>query len=161
MARRAKATKRSSKKVDPNPEPPKYVDRAVGWPLFFRCQRNPFLRSQLLTALMAGTQLELERLPNAVLADVVLLAMVSREYHQAEIIDDFEGLLARVNELWKQKDFTHRVFDSIHLSTVSFITMGTNQIHCAEERYIPDMVEWYLHRDPPTYFTKEAPCKQS
>lgn len=161
MARRAKETKRTSRKSAPTPEPPKYVDYATGWPLFFRCQRNPFLRSQLITALMAGTQLELARLPNAVLADVVLLAMVSREYHQAEIIDDYAGLLERINEVWRNPEFTHRTFDSIHLSTVSFITMGTNQIHCAEEQYIPDLVEWYLTRDAPDYFTKEAPCKQA
>ena len=140
------------------PPPPKPVARATGWEAFFKCQRNPFLRSQILAALMSGTQLELARLPNAALADVVLLATVSREYHDAEIIDDYEGLLERVRELWKLSEFTHRTFDSIHLSTVSFITMGTKQISCVEEKYIIDLVEWYLNHDAPTHFTKEAPC---
>lgn len=146
------------KKAEPIPPPNRHVERANGWELFFRCQRNPFLRSQILAALMAGTQLELARLPNAALADVALLATVSREYHDAEIIDDYEGLLARIRDLWRQPEFTHRTFDSIHLSTISFITMGTKQIHCIEEKYIIDLVEWYLSHDAPDYIRKESPC---
>jgi hypothetical protein len=151
---RTKTAARHHVKQAPPPPPPP-PDRAVGWELFSRCQRSPVLRSQLFTALMAGTPLELDRLLSTVLADTVLLCMVSRVYHQAEIIDDYQGLLDKVSDAWRNPEFTHRVFDSIHLSTVSFITQGTAELKCVEDQYIVDMVQWYLEHEAPVYFSKE------
>ncbi len=126
------------------------------WQTFFRCQRNPVLRSQLLSALMSGTTIEVERLPTASLLDAVLLATASRVYCEAEIVDDYAALLRRADEEWKQPGHTSNVFDQTHAATCDFLVTGrTSEIRCAEEQYIVDMVAWYLQQEPPNYFSKE------
>jgi hypothetical protein len=150
MKRKSRSSKSEAKPARPVPE-----DRALYWRYFFNGQRCPVLRSQLVTALMAGTQLEVDRLPHAVLADAVLLSLAARAYHNAEIVDDYMGLLDRTNEVWRAPEFTHKVFDQTHLSTVSFIARGSTEFRCVEDQYVPVMVGWYLTHEAPSYFKKE------
>lgn len=131
------------------------ADKAPYWEFFFRDQRSPMVRSQLLTAMMAGKQLEVERLPKAALPDAVLIALAARKYHEAEIVDDFPALLRRADEVWRDPLFSHKVFDSPHLGTVSFVVRGTDQFTCVEDMYIPDLVGWLLGHDAPQYFVEE------
>src|SRR5258708_1661037 len=100
--------KRSRKQKHEVPVREVNTNAAPCWAVFFRDQRSPFLRSQLITALMSGHPLELERLTNPVLADVLLLASTTRNYFEAEIIDDWEGLLRKVEEVWKNPMWTRR-----------------------------------------------------
>jgi hypothetical protein len=130
-------------------------DVAPNWTTFFRDQRNPVLRSQLITALMAGKQLEVERLPVSVLLDVVVLSMAARTYHDAEIIDDYQALLRRTDELWKDPMWTKRTFDQFHMSVADFIIRGSSEFVCYEDQYIPDLVGWLLEHDPPAYLERE------
>lgn len=125
------------------------------WTVFFRDQRSPFLRSQLITALMSGHALEVERLPTATLADAVMLSMTARCYHEAEIIDDYQALLSKTNEVWKDPMWTRRTFDQFHLGAVSFILMGSTEFVCHEDKYVPGLVGWLLEQEPPDYFSKE------
>lgn len=148
------AKKKKAQVAEKAPET-KSQDSAPYWDTFFRDQRNPVLRSQLITALMAGKQLELDRLPAAVLLDVVLMSMTTRNYFEAEIIDDYEGLLRRTEEKWRDPLWCCKVFDQRHSCTASFILMGTKEFKCPEDQYIPDLVQWYLEHDPPLYFEKE------
>jgi hypothetical protein len=129
--------------------------RPLAWESFFRCQRSPILRSQLLTALMAGTQLIMERVPTSGLLDALLLSTATRNYCEAEIIDDYDGLIARTAETWKRPDWSTKVFSSIHANAANFILLGTKEFNCSEDAYIPSMVSWYLAQDPPQYFAKE------
>ncbi len=130
-------------------------DRAPYWDTFFRDQRNPLLRSQLITALMSGHQLELDRLPTATLLDAVLLSMTTRNYFDAEIIDDYDGLLRRADEKWREPLWSARIFDQYHSNAASFIIMGTKEFKCSEDMYIPDLVKWLLDHEPPQYFSRE------
>lgn len=136
-------------------EQPRVVDRAPGWAIFFRDQRSPFLRSQLITALMAGKQLEVERLPTSTLLDVVILSMAARNYHDAEIIDDYNALLRRTDDAWKDPMWTRRIFDQTHMNVADFILRGAAEFVCYEDQYIPALVGWLLEHDPPTYFSEE------
>jgi hypothetical protein len=136
-------------------EQPRVVDRAPGWAIFFRDQRSPFLRSQLITALMAGKQLEVERLPTSTLLDVVILSMAARNYHDAEIIDDYNALLRRTDDAWKDPMWTRRIFDQTHMNVADFILRGATEFVCYEDQYIPALVSWLLEHDPPTYFSEE------
>ena len=129
--------------------------KAPGWEVFFHDQRSPLLRSQLITALMSGHQLEVERLPTQVLLDAVLLSMTTRNYLEAEIVDDYQGLLSRTDEKWKDPMWTRRVFDQMHAGTADFIIRGTNEFKCAEDLYIPELVQWWLEHDVPEYFSEE------
>jgi hypothetical protein len=129
--------------------------RPLCWESFFRCQRSPILRSQLLTALMAGTQLVMERVPTSGLLDALLLSTATRNYCEAEIIDDYDGLLVRTAETWKRPDWSTKVFSSMHANAANFILLGTKEFNCAEDAYIPAMVGWYLQQDPPDYFSHE------
>lgn len=134
------------------------VERSITapyWAFFFRDQRSPFLRSQLITALMSGHALEVERLPTVTLLDAVLLSSTARCYHEAEIIDDFNALLRRTDDTWKAPDWTCRVFDQTHTAAADFILRGVAEFENAEDVYIPDLVEWLLEHDPPAYFKKE------
>lgn len=135
------------------PKPMK--DQAPCWSIFFRDQRAPFLRSQMITALMSGHQLEVERLPAASLLDAVLLSMTARNYHEAEIIDDFNALLRRTDDLWRDPMWTRRVFDQTHTGAADFIIRGMTQFVCAEDMYIPELTQWFLEHDPPKYFSEE------
>lgn len=127
------------------------------WQVFFRLQRSPVLRSEMLTALMSGTQLLAERIPNALLLDVALLATASRRYLEAEIVDDYAALLRRVEEKWAAPDWTARVFDSIHANYVSGLLKGwaMDMEQLDEVTYVPKMTQWYLEHDVPGYFVKE------
>lgn len=125
------------------------------WESFFSCQRSPVLRSQLLACLMAGQVLEVERLPAAALPDACLIATAAREYHEAEVVDDYARLLTRTDEVWRQSDWTCRTFDSPHLSWLDFILKGLREFDDPTERYIPDFVAWALGQEVPVYFKKE------
>jgi len=130
-------------------------ERAWYWDNFFKCQRCPVLRSQLITSLMAGKLLEVERLPKAALLDAVLIAMTTREYHQAEVIDDYTALCRLTNEEWKDPMWSCKVFDQNHLGTADFVVRGSNEFVCHEDQYIPGLIGWFLGHDVPEYFVKE------
>ncbi len=130
-------------------------ERAPNWDVFFHYQRNPLLRSQLITALLSGHQLEVERLPAATLLDAVLLSMAARNYAESEVIDDYSALLRRVDEAWKSPLWTRRVFDQTHMGTADFILRGTSEFTCHEDAYIPDFVTWLLEHEVPNYFAEE------
>jgi hypothetical protein len=125
------------------------------WRQFFMCQRDPVLRSQLLTAMMAGTRLDYERLAVRMLPDVVLFSAAARWYHNAEVVDDYRGLLRRTDEIWKQPDWTTRTFNSIHGLWVTYLIRGTEDFETPEQRVIPPLVGWYLNAEPPSYFSEE------
>lgn len=118
------------------------------WESFFMCQPSPVLRSQLLTALMAGTVLEAECVPTSALLDVVLLATAAREHCNAEIVDDYEALLQRTRDEWNRPDWTTRVFDSIYANKANQILQGRTEFH-SECEYVPRMVAWYLAHEAP------------
>jgi hypothetical protein len=129
--------------------------RPKAWESFFRCQRHPMLRSQLLTGLMAGTRIEAERIPTPALLDAVLIAAAARQVHNAEVVDDFQALLTRTETLWAAPDWCTRVFSSIHGRWADRILKGAQGFDTPEEKYIPAMVGWYLEQDPPDYFSYE------
>lgn len=131
-------------------------DQAVGWDVFFSRQRSPVLRSQLITALMSGHPLEVERLPSATLLDAVVLSTAARVHLEAEIIDDYTSLLERTNNVWKDPMWTCRVFDQYHMSAASFMLMGgAADFACKEDEYVPEFVQWLLEHESPEYFSKE------
>lgn len=150
-----KKQKKSKVPVTKSPAPVRAADVAPHWEFFFRDQRSPILRSQLITALMTGHLLEVERLPTTALLDAVLLSMTTRNYLDAEIIDDYNALLRRTDEKWRDPMWTRRTFDQVHTNAASFILMGASEFVSAEDLYIPDLVDWFLQHEPPTYFTKE------
>jgi hypothetical protein len=132
----------------------------VCWEAFFRCQRSPLFRSQLLMALLSGTTIQVDHLPITMLLDVVLLATAARGYCEAEIVDDYGSLVAKVREVWDRPDYTARVFDSIHGLAANFIVYhGRRKFACFEEEYIPIMVGWYLRHESPNYFKREIETK--
>jgi hypothetical protein len=126
------------------------------WPFFFQCQRYPILRSQILTALMSGTPLVVDRLPTYILLDVILLATACREYHNAEIVDSYDELLKQTEEHWRKPDWTAKVFSSIHCNWAdAIINRGIRDFESAETRYIPAFTGWFLEHDAPKYIDKE------
>jgi hypothetical protein len=125
------------------------------WETFFKCQRSPVLRSQILAALMCGTPFTVDKLPVAALPDVALLATASRGYCEAEIVDDYAALLGRVEEEWRRSEWTCRAFDSSHLNCLDFICKGTREFVALEDAYIPALVRWVLAQEVPQYFKKE------
>ena len=129
--------------------------RPLCWEAFFKCQRHPILRSQLLTSLMAGTVMPTERIPTGSLLDAVLVATAAREILNAEVVSDYDALLTRTEEEWAKPDWTCKVFSSIHGHWANAILKGTRNFDSVEENYIPDMVEWYIQHDVPTYFSRE------
>lgn len=135
--------------------------KAPNWNIFFRDQRCPFIRSQLITAMLAGQALEVDRIPTISLLDVLLLASTGRNYFEAEIIDDFDALKKRVDEAWSQPNWTCRIFDQYHRNAASFIlSAGTTHFACHEDAYIPDLMEWMLQNEPPQYFVEEFEVKK-
>lgn len=144
-----------AKKQKPAPALPIRRDAAPCWHIFFRDQRSPFIRSQLITALMSGHPLEVERLPTSALLDAVLLSMTARNYFEAEIIDDYNALLRRTDTAWKDPMWTRRIFDQVHMNAADFIVRGATEFKCHEDQYIPDLVGWLLENEPPQYFKKE------
>jgi hypothetical protein len=131
------------------------VERPKAWESFFRCQRCPMLRSQLLVSLMAGTRLEAERVPVPALLDAVLIAAAARQMHESEIVDNYQVLLDRTEAVWSAPNWCARVFSSIHGRWADRILKGATGLDTPEEGYIPSMVGWYLQQDPPDYFSHE------
>ena len=126
------------------------------WETFFYEQRSPVLRSQMLTVLMAGTQLEAERVPKASLLDALLMAYAARHYCAAEIVDDFQVLVDRVKEEWDRPTWTTKVFSSAHANAAAFIVYrGSRNLDDCEHQYFLRMMEWYLGHDCPSYFDEE------
>jgi hypothetical protein len=125
------------------------------WEFFFRDQRAPVLRSQMITALMAGHPFEVERLPTATLLDAVVLSMAARNYLDAEIVDDYNALLERTDAVWKEPTWSRRVFDQTHCGAADFIIRGATAFTCYEDMYIPQFVSSLLEQDPPEYFKRE------
>lgn len=136
-------------------EPDIIEARPLCWESFFRCQRYPILRSQMLTSLMAGTPLEVERVPAPMLLDLLLLATACREQHDAEIVDDYDGLITRVAEAWASPNWTCKIFSQVHARWASRITEGKRDFDSPEEGYIPQMAGWYMAHNAPEYFVKE------
>lgn len=129
---------------------------AKSWETFFSRQRNPVLRSQLITALMSGHALEVERLPAATLLDVVVLSTASRMHLEAEIIDNYEALLRHTEEVWKDPLWSCRVFDQFHMMAAGFMLRGVaHDFAIYEDQYVPEFVQWMLEQEPPVYFKKE------
>lgn len=144
------------RKIETEEKPVAVSETLKPWEFFFRCQRNPIYRSQLLTSIMTGTVLKLERLPTQVLLDVVLLSTASRNEHNAEIVSDYAGLLEKVREEWARPDWTCRVFNQIHARWANtIVTNGTKDFGDLEEKYIPSMVGALLEADVPDYFSVE------
>jgi hypothetical protein len=137
---------------DPAPETP---TKPLCWESFFQCQRYPILRSQLLTAMMAGTVMPAARVPTASLLDVVLIATAAREVLNAEIVSDYNGLLSRTQEEWSRPDWTAKVFSSIHGNWANAILRGTRNFDAPETEYIVPMTEWYINHEAPEYFVRE------
>lgn len=136
-------------------------EQRLSWETFFSCQRSPVYRSQLIVSLMAGVQLVVEKLPNGMLLDVLLVATASREKHDAEIVDDYQALLERIEEAWRKPDWTCRVFDSIHCMWANCILQGRGkEFDDHDVQYIPELVGWYLAQDSvPDYFETELDDK--
>lgn len=145
----------------PKQQPKIEVQDVPGWELFFQCQRNPVLRSQLITALMGGTPLIVERVPTALWLDLVLVATTTRECLEAEIVDDYAGLLRMTDERWRDPLFTSRVFWSIHAGRADFIVRsgGTDVDGLWEDpetAYLPGLMTAYLESPGvPEYFVEE------
>ena len=135
--------------------PPTTQQRA--WELVFAAQRRPVLRSELVTALIQGTQLPVERLPTEALADAVLLATAAREHCGAEIVVDYPALLSRMEDTFTRPDFCTRVCDTAFINKVSHVCWhGSSPFVCVEQQCVPVLVEWLLNQDQvPEYFTKE------
>ena len=126
------------------------------WETFFYEQKNPVLRSQMLTALMAGTQLEAERVPKASLLDALLLTYAARRYCEAEIVDDFQVLVDRTKEEWDRPTRTTKIFSNSHANAAAFIVYrGSRDLDDCEHQYFLRMMEWYLGHDCPEYFSEE------
>lgn len=129
------------------------VTRILCWESFFACQHSPIIRSTLLTCLMAGTVLQVERIPASALLDAVLLATAARKM-EAEIVDDYDALLSRAEEVWSKPDFTHKVMDNTHGRWANCIIKGQRDFF-DEEQYIPRMVEWYCGQEVPKYMAQD------
>lgn len=125
------------------------------WQLFWQCQRSPVLRSQVVAALLAGTVIEVERLPRALLADVAVLATVTRTCCDAEIVDDYQALLQRVEEVWQEPTWTCRTFDSPYLGWLHFVLLGSVNLEVPEVAWMPDWIEELLEQDMPGYLAPE------
>lgn len=129
---------------------------APRWEFFFMCQRHPVLRSQLVTSLMAGSQVDAERVPVHLLLDAVLLATAAREFHEAEVVTDYQRLLERTEEEWRRPDWTCKVFDSIHGDRAdAIINRGVRDFPTPESAYVPALAGWLLGHDVPEYFSEE------
>jgi hypothetical protein len=151
MAKRRKSSAGVSTAVVLDPDEPTVSD----WEFFFRDQRAPLLRSQLITALMAGRVLEVDRLPTAALLDAVVLSMTARAYLDAEIVDDYAALLRRTDTAWRDPMWTRRMFDQTHIAAADFIVRGATEFKCFEDMYLPAFVGRMLELDPPSYFKRE------
>jgi hypothetical protein len=162
---------KKSKKQESTPQPGQgtilgtyqyaYGTKLQPWAYFFQRQKYPMLRSQLITALQAGTPLEIESLPEPLLLDAALFARACRSHFDAEVVDDYQGLLNRIDAAWKawklEIDEEHKPkFDSPHRDAVSAaIWFGSDEFTTPETQYIPALVDEYLSVDePPKFFDK-------
>lgn len=130
------------------------------WWEFFRSQRNPVLRSQLITSIMAGVVLEVDRLPKAALADALMLATACREEWDCEIVDNYRALQRRVKEVVEEPDFTHAVMDQLHFRIAYLVACREPRAHIPfpeehETKYIGPLTQDLLNADVPSYFKKE------
>jgi hypothetical protein len=127
------------------------------WEAVFSCQRHPVYRSQLITALMAGTALNAEAVPVGALPDALLLCTAARAHCEAEVVDDYPALVRRMEETFKRPDFTARLCDTAFLSKVSGICWGWGEEFInAEDQCVPLLVRWLLEQDAvPEYFKEE------
>jgi hypothetical protein len=144
-----------SRKEKPRAELSLENSTSQAWEMFFRSQRYPILRSQLITSLMVGVPYELERLPTATLLDAVLLTTAAREYLQAEIIDDYDGLLSRADDEWSKPDWTAARFDQINAMWAGVILKGVRNFDPPEVRWIPAFVNAVISSAVPEYFSEE------
>lgn len=125
------------------------------WETFFARQRSPVLRSQVITALQAGTPFAYEAVPTAALLDVAVVARVCRYHHTAEVVDDYTSLLRRIDELWKRPDWTTKVFDQAHAPMVSAaIWWDSKELNDWDphEYYAVDLIGGYLELEEPLEF---------
>lgn len=158
MKRRTTATKTQPKTIEaepftnPTPEP-EAERKPLAWEVVFRCQRSPVYRSEMVTALMAGTAIPVERLPVAMLADAVLMATACREHCAAEVVDDYQLLINRMEETFSRADYSARVSDTTFLTKVSSILMGYQPFVDLETDCVPALAAWYLAQvSVPSYF---------
>jgi len=132
-------------------------DRPRAWECFFRDQPFPVFRSQLLTALMAGTPLDVEHIPVRALADVAIIAAVSRYFCNAEVVTDWKALISKVRELWDAPTFSHKVFSNMHLRALASVIYHNSEQSAFsdhDELYLPELVRWYLEQETPDYFER-------
>jgi hypothetical protein len=128
------------------------------WDIFFRCQRYPILRSQVLVALMAGTVTPTERVPVAALLDVFVLATAARERVDADIVDNYAELERRVREEWDGERF--HVMSSQHgncASSIVYLNADRKAIFDRpEDSYIPAMLSKLFEvEEVPQYIGQE------
>lgn len=84
--------------------------------------RNPISVSNLITALAAGTVLQVEHIPVDTLPSVVLLATIGLRSFNQQIIDDYQLLLEKMEAAFKDTTLTHRDFYHPDLWLVSSIS---------------------------------------
>ena len=130
------------------------------WVRFFRCQRSIMLRSQLVTALMAGTPLEAARAPAGALLDALLIALAARTRCDAEVVDDWVGLVTRAAEKWADPLTTSRTLDQVHADKASILCWRRGEddgglFAGPEVAYVPAMVAQWIDAEPPRYFGRE------
>jgi hypothetical protein len=82
----------------------------------------PVLQSNLVAALAGGNVLQVGLLPVALLPTVVLLATIGLRSYQQQIVDDYGLLLARMEQVFKAPELTHRHYFHPQLSLVALIT---------------------------------------
>lgn len=128
------------------------------WTVFFRCQRHPILRSQLIVALIAGQQLTVARVPTALLLDLFVMATAAREFHDAEIVDSYDELVTVVKEIWNSPEYTAARMDQQHSNLASSILFLDSEVKSIferpEDRYVPALVAAYLEMEAvPVYMT--------
>jgi hypothetical protein len=88
---------------------------------FFMDCNDPVAVSELITSLAAGTVMKVDRIPQSILPHVVLLTTIGLRRYNQQIIDDYGYLLQRTLDVWKEPDFTHRVFWHPQLNLVWYI----------------------------------------
>ena len=81
--------------------------------------------SDLVVCLAAGTIMKVDRIPTELLPAVVLLATIGLRGHNQQIIDDYEQLLLRLEEVIKHKEERDVLAASL------------------DERYVPEPWPWH------------------
>jgi hypothetical protein len=92
---------------------------------FFSGCKNPENVFEFQQMMAAGVPVKVERLPTDLLPAVVLLSTIGLRSFQQQIVDDYESLLARMDELFhRDSGAWHDQFWHPELSVVSFICIG-------------------------------------